>query len=110
MAASLQQQMAAAGQMMPQQQQMRQRPTPNQVSNYVFQNLMQQTEVPQGWQGQVQLNERMGKITNLYVFPASSFKVSLFRGMTADKSQGNLNDARSPKHGSLEGCSIVHRL
>ncbi len=66
MAANLQQQMAAAGQMMPHQQQPRRGAiNSNQLTGMVAQHLMNNPVAVQGWQAGVQLAERMGKAVNL---------------------------------------------
>jgi hypothetical protein len=66
MAANMQH-MAGAGQMM-QQQPMR-KPTPNQLQQIVYQNLVQHTQPFTGicWQANVAISDRMGKTMNLYV-------------------------------------------
>lgn len=65
MAANMQH-MAGAGQMM-QQQPMR-KPTPNQLQQIVYQNLVQHTQPFTGicWQANVAISDRMGKTMNLY--------------------------------------------
>lgn len=65
MAANMQQ-MAGAGQMIPQQLR---RPTtnPHQIQQLVYQKLLQHSQPPNGltWQGNVSLNDRMGKTMDL---------------------------------------------
>lgn len=69
--AANQQHMAAAGQMMPQQGNRRQNPTP--LQQYVYQNLVTHTPPQNGvsWQSHAPIQERMGKVLNLYVAPFS---------------------------------------
>ncbi|GAO13169.1 hypothetical protein UVI_02025240 [Ustilaginoidea virens] len=66
MAANMQQ-MAGAGQMMP--QQLRRPQTSHQLQQMVYQNLLQNARPANGltWQGNVSLNDRMGKTMDLYV-------------------------------------------
>jgi hypothetical protein len=66
MSANIQQQMAAAGQLMPQQGQPG-RPNQAQLGTLVYRALMGNSLPIQGWQTAVPITERMGKTLNLYV-------------------------------------------
>ena len=67
MAANLQQ--MAGGQMMAQQQR-RPQFNSNHIQQMVVSSLMSNTAAITGWQAGVQVNERMGRITNMYVAPS----------------------------------------